>query len=83
VTALRVLVQSAVLAAAACALLYALALALPTLVSDPVLVRLQHDTLDLLHGQPWLLGLLWAWVAACLVVARGLPLASTSAQPTQ
>jgi hypothetical protein len=68
------LIQSAAITAIVFVVLAIIWLAFVRVSSDPTSIQLQRDGLALARAQPWLVGLLFVWVTASLVlVGRSQP----------
>jgi hypothetical protein len=62
--------QSAVITAVVFVVLVIVWLAFVRISSDPTSIQLQRDGLSLARAQPWLVGLLFIWVTASLVLVE-------------
>jgi len=66
--------QSAAITAVVFVVLAIVWLAFVRVSSDPTAIQLERDSLALARAQPWLVGLLFVWVTASLVlVGRNQP----------
>jgi hypothetical protein len=66
-------VQSAAITAAVFVVLAAIGYAFVFVSADPTAIQLERDGSDLVRAQPWLLALLYVWVAASLVLVGRQP----------
>ena len=72
-SALVNVLQSAAITAAVFVVLAAIGYAFVAVSADPTATQLQRDGLELVRAQPWLVALLYIWVAASLVLVGRQP----------